>query len=134
MGHLLVRYGFFRHFFQCIYPAVTYTVGKLFFLSPYYFMRQHIFERFAEYFFLDHLAGGHFGLRVQPHCRVHELLVQKGHASFDTPCRQALVRPKAIVQVQFAYLAQRFLVERFGIGGFVEIQVSAEYFVGPLAR
>ena len=63
-----------------------------------------------------------------------ELLVEEGHTALDAPGCQTLVGSQTIVEIEFAKLADGFLVEGLGVGCFVEVEIAAKHLVGSLAR
>ena len=85
MCHLLVRYLFRGDLLQCVYPAVTHSVGELFLLPPCYLLGEHVGKGFSQYLLLHHISGAHLGLRVESHGYVQEVAVQEGDTSLHTP-------------------------------------------------
>ena len=129
MGHLFVTDGGGGDGFQCVDPRVTYSVGELFLLSPGHGFGQELGKGFADDFLFDGVAGTHLGRRVQAHGHVEEFLVKEGYAAFDTPGRQTLVGPQAVVEVELGELADGLFVEGLRRGSLVEIEVTAEHLV-----
>ena len=99
--HLLVADSGGSDFFQCVDPRIADAVGELFFLSPSHAFGKIVCKGFAENLLFDGLSRAHFGFGVEPHGDVKEFFVQEGHASFDTPRREALVGAQTVVEVEF---------------------------------
>lgn len=126
---------------QPVHPSVAHSVLELLFLPPEHFLGQEgVFggvERFAQDVLLDH-----FGLVLVHHLeagadlvhdQLQELGVQEGHAGFDAPGHHDFVGAQAVEEVQPAQFALGFGEEFAGVGGFVEVELAAEDFVGALA-
>ena len=90
---------------------------------------------FAEHPLFDGMRGGnHFVGGVDAHSHIQKFFVEEGHASLHAPCAEALIGAKAVVEVQSRKFAHRFAVKFFCRRRFVEIEVTAENFVGSFSR
>ena len=134
MSHLLVADCRGGDLFQRVYPRIAHTIGELLFLSPCHLFGQQVGKGLAYYFLLNGLVGTHLQHGVHAHGHVEELLVEEGHTALDAPGCQTLVGSQTVVEIEFAKLADGFLVEGLGVGCFVEVEIAAKHLVGSLAR
>ena len=95
-------------------------------MAPCHALGQVILECLAENPLLHTLVARHLILGVDAHGHIHKLLVEEGHATLNAPSAERLVGTEAVVQVQFAELTNRFVVQRLSIGCLVEVEVSTE--------
>ena len=105
-------------------------------MSPHDIIGQHILERLSKYPLLHALVSvriaAHLCRGICPHRDIYKFLVQEGHAPFYAPCRQSLVRPQAVVQMELGELAHGFLVKFLGVRSLVKVQIPAEELIGAL--
>src|SRR5690606_32968738 len=85
ISQLFVTYMFVNYFFKRIDPAVSYSIRKLFFLSPGNAFWQIRFKCFTHHPFFHTLSVDHFILWVDTHGHIHEFFIEERNTTFNTP-------------------------------------------------
>jgi len=88
----------------------------------------------AAFFGLVDFINAHLLTGVEREGGLHEIPIQKRHASLQTPGLGGLVRSQTIVLRQLVHFPNVLFMELLRVRGFVEVQIPAKNLVGAFAR